>query len=76
MNLWVWILFPLIGVLLALFGAGGGMTTVPLLAHTLRMPIKEAVASRPWIVAAVSFATLIRQRAWRQLGFTDSHFRH
>ncbi len=64
-----WLLAPLIGVLLALFGAGGGMTTVPLLTHLLHMPIKEAVASSLWIVAAVSLAALIRQHAWRRLNY-------
>ncbi len=69
MSLWAWVLAPTIGLLLALFGAGGGMTTVPLLTHALHMPIKEAVASSLWIVAAVSLAALIRQRAWSRLNW-------
>jgi len=69
MSLWIWLLSPLIGLLLALFGAGGGMTTVPLLSHALHMPIREAVASSLWIVASVSLAALIRQQAWSLLNY-------
>jgi len=58
---------PLIGIMLALFGAGGGMLTVPLLNHGCGMPLKSAVAASLWIVAAVSLVALFRQRAWHQL---------
>jgi len=58
---------PLIGIMLALFGAGGGMLTVPLLNHVCDMPLKSAVAASLWIVAAVSLVALFRQRAWHQL---------
>ena len=67
MSIWAWLLAPIIGLLLAMFGAGGGMTTVPLLLHVLNMPLKEAIASSLWIVAAVSLAALVRQHPWRQL---------
>ncbi len=67
MSIWAWVLAPIIGLLLALFGAGGGMTTVPLLLHVLHMPLKEAIASSLWIVAAVSLAAFVQQHPWRQL---------
>jgi len=67
MSIWVWLAAPFIGFTLALFGAGGGMTTVPLLAYGLHMPLKEAVASSLWIVAAVSLTSLLRQHAWHRM---------
>jgi len=67
MSIWAWIAAPFIGLLLALFGAGGGMTTVPLLAYGLHMPLKEAIASSLWIVAAVSLTSLLRQHAWGRM---------
>lgn len=66
-TVWVWLAAPVIGLLLAMFGAGGGMTTVPLLTYGLQMPLKEAIASSLWIVAAVSVSALLRQRAWQCL---------
>jgi len=66
MSLWVIALAPLIGMCLAIFGAGGGMLTVPLLAHGVGMPLKSAIAASLWIVMAVSVIALIRQRAWQQ----------
>ncbi|TLS75613.1 sulfite exporter TauE/SafE family protein [Mariprofundus erugo] len=59
------VLAPLIGVLLALFGAGGGMITVPLLAYGVGLPIKVAIAASLWIVASVSLVTVLRKRAWQ-----------
>lgn len=67
MNPWVIALAPLIGLMLALFGAGGGMLTVPLLTYGLHMPLKQSIAASLWIVAAVSFIALLRQRAWHGL---------
>lgn len=67
MNLWVIALAPLIGMMLALFGAGGGMLTVPLLTYGLDFPLKQAVAASLWIVAIVSLVALFRQRAWHGL---------
>ncbi len=67
MSLWVIALAPLIGIFLAIFGAGGGMLTVPLLAHGVGMPLKSAIAASLWIVVAVSMIALIRQRAWKQV---------
>jgi len=67
MSLWIWFAAPLIGLLLGLFGAGGGMLTVPLLIYGLDLPIKTAVATSLWIVAAVSLVAATQQRAWRIL---------
>jgi len=67
MSVWAWLAAPFIGLTLALFGAGGGMTTVPLLTYGLHMPLKSAIASSLWIVAAVSLTSLLRQRAWRRM---------
>ncbi len=66
-SLWAMLAAPLIGVMLALFGAGGGMLSVPLLHHGFGMPLKTAVVASLWIVAAVSLVALLRQRAWHQL---------
>jgi uncharacterized membrane protein YfcA len=57
----------MIGMFLAIFGAGGGMLTVPLLSHGVGMPLKSAIAASLWIVVAVSMMALIRRRAWRQV---------
>ncbi len=67
MSIWAWLAAPFIGLTLALFGAGGGMTTVPLLAYGLHMPLKSAIASSLWIVAAVSLTSLLRQRVWKRM---------
>ena len=67
MSLWLWLAAPVIGLLLGLFGAGGGMLTVPLLIYGLGMPIKMAIATSLWIVAAVSLIAATQQRAWRVL---------
>jgi uncharacterized membrane protein YfcA len=67
MSIWIVAAAPLIGLLLALFGAGGGMVTVPLLTYGLDFPLKEAIAASLWIVAAVSLVALVRQRAWHSL---------
>jgi len=56
-----------IGIVLGLFGAGGGMVTVPALIYLADMPVKEAVATSLWVVALVSTVSLITQRAWRVL---------
>ena len=60
-------LAPLVGMCLAIFGAGGGMLTVPLLTHGVGLPLKSAIAASLWIVMAVSMIALIRQRAWKQV---------
>lgn len=66
MTPWLlWVAAPLIGLLLGLFGAGGGMLTVPLLIYAVGMPVKEAVATSLWIVGTVSLIAATQQRAWR-----------
>ncbi len=65
MSPWLWLGAPFIGLLLGLFGAGGGMLTVPLLTYGAGMPIKEAIATSLWIVAVVSLIAATQQRAWR-----------
>jgi len=67
MSLWAWIAAPLIGLLLGLFGAGGGMLTVPLLIYGLDLPVKTAIATSLWIVATVSLVAATQQKAWRIL---------
>jgi len=67
MSLWVIALAPLIGMFLAMFGAGGGMLTVPLLAYGVGMPLKSAIAASLWIVVLVSLMALLRQRAWEKV---------
>ncbi len=63
MSLLLWPLAFVVGIILALFGAGGGMTTVPLLIYFGDIPVREAVAMSLWVVAAVSLTAVIHQRA-------------
>ncbi len=65
MTLWLWIAAPIIGIILGLFGAGGGMLTVPLLVYGGGVPLKEAIALSVWIVAFVSLVAALNQRAWK-----------
>jgi len=65
MSLWLWLASPLIGVLLGLLGAGGGMLTVPLLTFGAGLPLKQAIAASVWIVGGVSLVAALQQRAWR-----------
>jgi len=67
MTLFLWPLAFIVGIILALFGAGGGMTTVPLLIYFGGIPLKEAIAMSLWVVAAVSLVAAIHQRAWQVL---------
>jgi uncharacterized membrane protein YfcA len=67
MSLWLWLASPLIGLLLGLFGAGGGMLTVPLLTYAAGMPLKQAIAASVWIVGGVSLVAALQQKAWRVL---------
>lgn len=67
MSLWMWLAVPLMGLVLGLFGAGGGMLAVPILMYGAGMPIKQAIAVSLWIVAAVSLIAAAHQRAWRVL---------
>ncbi|NOY62467.1 MAG: sulfite exporter TauE/SafE family protein [Gammaproteobacteria bacterium] len=56
-----------IGVVLGMFGAGGGMITVPALIYLGDMSLKQAVAMSLWVVALVSFAAMLQQKIWRKL---------
>ncbi|MDQ6973627.1 MAG: sulfite exporter TauE/SafE family protein, partial [Mariprofundaceae bacterium] len=67
MSVLIWVAAPLIGLTLAMFGAGGGMTTVPILHYGLGLPMKEAIASSLWIVAGVSLVSLWQLNVWKQL---------
>ncbi len=67
MTLFIWPMAFVIGIVLGLFGAGGGLITVPALIYLLDLPVKQAIAMSLWIVAIVSFTALIQQRAWRNL---------
>jgi len=66
------LIFPtalLIGLVLGLFGAGGGMLTVPALMMVGDIPIKQAVPMSLWIVAMVSLTAAMHQKVWRDLQF-------
>ncbi len=65
MSALIWIAAPLIGLFLGMFGAGGGMLTVPLLMYGAGLGLKQAIAMSLWIVAAVSLIAAIHQRVWR-----------
>ena len=67
MTVWIWLVAPFIGLILGLFGAGGGMLTVPLLAYGVGLPFKEAIATSLWIVAVASLIAVTQQRAWKIL---------
>lgn len=67
MSVWVWLAVPFVGLALGLFGAGGGMLTVPILMYGAGMPIKQAIAVSLWIVASVSLIATTQQRAWQVL---------
>lgn len=59
----------IIGFVLGLFGAGGGMLTVPALMMVGEIPIKEAVPMSLWIVALVSMTAAVHQKVWRNIEF-------
>ncbi|MBI1195698.1 MAG: TSUP family transporter [Gammaproteobacteria bacterium] len=67
MSILIWPAALLIGVILGMFGAGGGMVTVPALIYLADMPVKDAIAMSLWVVAIVSATALILQRPWRDL---------
>jgi len=66
-SLWLWPAAFGIGLVLGMFGAGGGMVTVPALMALADMDVKQAVATSLWIVALVSLVAAIHQRVWRTL---------
>lgn len=59
----------LIGLILGLFGAGGGMLTVPALMIIGDMSVKEAVPMSLWVVSLVSLTAAIHQQVWKQLQY-------
>ena len=65
--MWLWLASPLIGLMLGLFGAGGGMLTVPLLVYGAGLPLKQAIAASGWIVGGVRLMAAVQQRAWQVL---------
>lgn len=67
MSILIWPAALLIGVVLGMFGAGGGMVTVPALIYLADMPVKDAIAMSLWVVAIVSATALVLQRPWRDL---------
>ncbi len=67
MNLVLWPAALGIGIVLGLFGAGGGLITVPVLVYLAHIPLKEAIGISLWVVAVASLAAVIHQRAWRKL---------
>jgi len=64
-SLSLWLAAPLIGLVLSLFAAGGGMIAVPLLSFGVGMPLKQAVATSLIIVASVSLIALLQKKRWR-----------
>ncbi len=69
MSLLLWPTAIGIGIVLGMFGAGGGMITVPALIYLADMPLKQAIAMSLWVVAFVSFVALLQQKAWQNLQF-------
>ncbi len=66
-SVWLWPAAFAIGLILGLFGAGGGMVTVPALMFLAHMDVKMAVATSLWFVAGVSLTAAIHQRFWQHL---------
>ena len=66
-SIWLWPAAFAIGLILGLFGAGGGMVTVPALMFLADMDVKTAVATSLWFVAFVSLTAAIHQRFWQEL---------
>ena len=65
MTISLWLAAPLIGLVLSLFAAGGGMIAVPLLSFGVGMPLKQAVATSLIIVACISLVALLQKKRWR-----------
>jgi len=56
---------PLIGFLISLFAAGGGMVAVPLLSYGMGMPFKQAITTSLVIVACISLISLLQHKRWK-----------
>ncbi len=65
MSISLWLAAPLIGLVLSLFAAGGGMIAVPLLSFGVGMPLKQAIAMSLIIVACVSLIALLYKKRWQ-----------
>ncbi|MDX8404659.1 MAG: sulfite exporter TauE/SafE family protein [Mariprofundus sp.] len=65
MSISLWLAAPLIGLVLSLFAAGGGMIAVPLLSFGMGMPLKQAIATSLIIVACVSLIALLQNKRWQ-----------
>ncbi|MBN4077119.1 sulfite exporter TauE/SafE family protein [Mariprofundus ferrooxydans] len=65
MSITLWLAAPMIGLVLSLFAAGGGMIAVPLLSFGIGMPLKQAIATSLIIVACVSLIALLQKKRWR-----------
>jgi len=74
MSITLWLVAPLIGLLLSLFAAGGGLVAVPLLNAGLGMPLKEAIAASLMIVAATSFVALFQKGRWKLIDWRLHRF--
>ncbi len=67
MNPILWPAALCIGIVLGLFGAGGGLITVPVLIYLAHLPIREAIGISLWVVTIASFAAVLQQRAWQRI---------
>jgi len=65
MSIILWLVAPLIGLVLSLFAAGGGMIAVPLLHYGMGLPLKQAVVTSLIIVALVSIIALLQKKRWQ-----------
>jgi len=74
MSLSILLVAPLIGLLLSLFAAGGGLVAVPLLNAGLGMPLKQAIAASLMIVASTSLIALIQKKGWRLINWRLHRF--
>jgi hypothetical protein len=69
MVIWIYPAALLIGLALGLFGAGGGMLTVPALMTVGHLSVKQAVPMSLWIVALASLSAAIHQQVWKKLQY-------
>ncbi|MDX8413050.1 MAG: sulfite exporter TauE/SafE family protein [Mariprofundales bacterium] len=65
MSTVLWLTAPLIGLVLSLFAAGGGMIAVPLLHYSIGLPLKQAIVTSLLIVASVSLIAVLQHQRWR-----------
>ncbi|MDX8396957.1 MAG: sulfite exporter TauE/SafE family protein [Mariprofundaceae bacterium] len=65
MSISLWLAAPLIGIVLSLFAAGGGMIAVPLLHYGMGLPLKQAIVTSLIIVACVSMIALGQKKRWQ-----------